>query len=108
MECTPWSFQLPCPSGRGTPLEDGQLQQLIANYNPRLWFSESLCTQYFTYLKENQLHLTLFDNGASIRRKLELAARRGLSGAILSWDELKPFARELFSPAQRRSGGNRV
>lgn len=107
VECTPWSFQLPCPSGRGTPLEDGQLQQLIANYNPRLWFSESLCTQYFTYLKENQLHLTLFDNGASIRRKLELAARRGLSGAILSWDELKPFARELFSPAQRRSGGNR-
>ena len=107
VECTPWVFQLPCPSGRGTPLEDGQLQQLIADHNPHLWFSEALCTQYFTYLSENQLHLTLFDNGVSVRRKLELAARRGLSGAILSWNELAPFAREVFSSTQRRPNGSR-
>ena len=107
VECTPWVFQLPCPSGQGTPLEAGQLRQLIASYSPRLWFSEALCTQYFTYLREQQLHLALFDNGASIRRKLELAARRGLSGAILSWDELAPFAREVFPPSQHRAGGNR-
>lgn len=107
VECTPWVFQLPCPSGQGTPLEAGQLRQLIANYSPRFWFSEALGTQYFTYLREQQLHLALFDNGASIRRKLELAARRGLSGAILSWDELAPFAREVFPPSQHRAGGNR-
>lgn len=107
IECTPWVFQLPCPSGQGTPLERGPLQQLITDYNPRLWFSEALCTQYFTYLRKEQLHLALFDNGASIRKKLELAARRGLSGVILSWDELAPFVQEVFAPTQRRPGGNR-
>ena len=107
VECTPWVFQLPCTSGQGTPLEEGQLQQLITDRTPHIWFSEALCTQYFTYLEKNQLHLALFDNAASVRRKLELAARHGVAAAILSWDELAPFAQEVFAPSQRKPGGNR-
>lgn len=107
VECTAWSFQLPCPSGRGSPLEEDQLHQLMADHASRFWFSEALCTQYFTYLRENRLHLVLFDNAASIRKKLALAARQGLSSAILSWDEVAPLAQELFAPALKRPGGTR-
>ena len=104
IECTPWMFQLPCASGRGTPLNEEQLRQLMADRAPRFWFSESLCSQYFTYQEENQLCLVLFENAASVRKKLALATRLGLDGAVLSWDEVTPFAQELFYPIPKQSG----
>lgn len=33
-----------------------------------------------------------------------LAARLGLDGAVLSWDEVTPFAQELFYPTPKQSG----
>lgn len=92
------------PLGRGTPLNEEQLRQLMADRAPRFWFSESLCSQYFTYQEENQLCLVLFENAASVRKKLALAARLGLDGAVLSWDEVTPFAQELFYPTPKQSG----
>ena len=41
---------------------------------------------------------------AALRLAWALAARLGLDGAVLSWDEVTPFARELFYPTPKQSG----
>ena len=102
LECDPWLFPLPCPPGTERPLEETHLQRLLKRRR-RVWFSESLCAQYMTCLLEGRLHLALFDNGSSIRRKLELAGHCGLSGALLAWEELAPFAETVF-PAEEVFG----
>lgn len=95
IECDPWLFPLPCPPGAERPLEDKQLRQLLAQ-RPQVWFSESLCAQYVTCMLEGTPHLALFDNEYSIRRKLMAAVQCGLSGALLAWEELAPFAEGVF------------
>ncbi len=106
IECTPWDFLLPCAPGQERPLEENQAQQLMSKHATRFWFSEALFAQYFTYQAESKLHLVQFDNAYSIRKKLELSKQFGLSGAMLSWDEIHRFSREIFSSPQKRSGGN--
>ena len=100
VECVPWRFPLPCPPGREEPLESEQLKRMLSR-QPRVWFSESLCAQYFTCMAADGPWLVLFDNGGSIRRKLELAAQLGIPEALFSWEEIRPFSDELFSSRSR-------
>lgn len=103
VECTPWDFCLPCAAGRERPLDDAQVKQLLTTHGVRTWFSQTLCTQYFTYQTDHQLHLVQFQTGYSVRKKMELAKQLHLSGILLSWDEVHPFVNALFSPGQKKS-----
>lgn len=91
LECTPWDFLLPAPDGQGTPMTLAKMRALFASHRCRAWFSPELCCQYFTYRQEEQLHLVLYDNAASIQAKLALAAELALSGVLLAWDEVADF-----------------
>ena len=95
VECVPWRFPLPCRPGEEQPLTGAELERMLERQH-RVWFSESLCAQYFTCLANRRLALVLFDDGVSLRRKLELAAQVGISGAVLSWEEIAPFAKDCF------------
>ena len=74
-------FSLPCPSGTGQPLTARQLQDL--HTGQPCHFSEPLCTEYFTYLQEQQLHVVLFDSPDSLRRKFHTAEACGVPMALI-------------------------
>ena len=95
VECVPWRFSLPCPPGQEQPLDREQLEHMLSR-RPHVWFSKSLCAQYFTCSSKDGPRLILFDNAASVRQKLELAAQCQISEALLSWEEVRPFSDTLF------------
>lgn len=65
-------FPLPCPSGRGQALT---ARELKARYGGEpCHVSRSLCTEYFTQLREGQAHVVLFDTLQSLREKYRAAA----------------------------------
>lgn len=100
MECTPWDFSLPCSDGQGTALSLPAMRELFTQHRCRAWFSSDFYCQYFTYQQEEQLHLVLYDNAASVQAKLELAAEMGLSGVLLFWDEVEPFHPPVWPTTQ--------
>jgi spore germination protein YaaH len=69
----------------------------MKEHNARFWFSEALCSQYFTYQSNNELHLVLFENTDSVRAKLNRATQRNLPGVLFSWDEISHIAHDLFA-----------
>lgn len=91
IECTPWDFSLPCADGQGTALTLPTMRELFTQHRCRAWFSSEFCCAYFTYQQEEQIHLVLYDNAASVQAKLELAAELNLSGTLLFWDEIQSF-----------------
>lgn len=87
-------FYLPSPSGQGTPLSRQALAKRILERSPSLFFSNELCARYFTYMsKQSGAHFVLFDDADSIRRKLSIARKLKLQGAVLAYpqvDDLLP------------------
>ena len=64
-------FFLPAPSGQGHPLSQEELKALMDEREPAVFFSNELCAHYFTYMnRQNGAHFVLFDDAASIRKKL--------------------------------------
>lgn len=88
-------FLLPSPSGRGTPLSPQALQSLRQRVRPAIYWSGELCARYFTYRSEGQVHFVLFDDGTTLSKKLELAARLGVTRAIAAWPEISGCVEEL-------------
>ena len=90
-------FTLPSPTGCGRPLTR---QELAAQLNDRatcVFFSNDLCARYFTYMSEqNGAHFVLFDDGSSLRKKLQLARRQGLCRAVGRLEELDDILDELI------------
>lgn len=74
-------FPLPCPTGVGTILSAQQLRQLRGN--APCYFSKALCTEYFTYLKDGQAHVVLFDSPNSLRAKLQAIQAAGISMVLI-------------------------
>lgn len=88
-------FLLPSPSGRGTPLTPEQLQSLRQRICPAVYWSNELCARYFTYSDGGKVHFVLFDDGATLGKKLELAGRLGIAHAIAPWQEISGCLRAL-------------
>lgn len=80
-------FCLPSPSGRGTPLTNEGLRELMGRVHPSVYYSSELCAHYFTYGQNGRVHFVLFDDAGSIRRKLILAKRLGIPWALAAWEE---------------------
>lgn len=97
-------FYLPSPTGSGQPLTPRELEELTARLSPSVFFSGELCARYFTYMsRDNGAHFVLFDDGDTLRRKVEVARKLGIQTFLALWEEIGPHAEELG--IQRRQTG---
>lgn len=91
-------FFLPSPSGRGIHLSQEELQRRIAERGPVIFFSNELCAHYFTYMnRQNGAHFILFDDTASIRKKLQIGRSLGITDALLPYPEVSDLLADLLS-----------
>ncbi len=82
-------FTLPAPNGCGTPLTREELERRIQSRGASIFFSDELCAHYFTYMsRQSGAHFVMFDNAASIRKKIHIAGQFGLCACILAWPEV--------------------
>lgn len=90
-------FYLPSPSGQGTPLTREELRQRLEELAPQVYFSAELCAHYFTYMSDRSgAHFVLFDDGGSIRKKLQLARQLNIGEAVLDYTQTADLLPELL------------
>lgn len=108
LQKTAEDFFLPSPSGSGVPLSREELKDLRERLRPTVFFSSELCARYFTYMsRETGAHFVLFDDGDTLRRKMEVARRAGVSTFLAPWAEVEEHLeqlgiRRLPEPPQKR------
>lgn len=91
-------FTLPAPNGCGTPLTRRELEQRIQSRGASVFFSDELCAHYFTYMsRQSGAHFVLFDNAASIRKKIHIARQFGLCACILVWPEVDDILQDIMT-----------
>lgn len=89
-------FYLPAPTGRGKPLTQEELKELMERLSPSVFFSGELCQRYFTYMsRETGAHFVLFDDAATLSRKLEVARSLGIRTFLVPWQEAAAHAADL-------------
>lgn len=87
-------FPLPSPTGSGSPLSEGELEELKRRLSPSIFFSRELCARYFTYMsRESGAHFVLFDDGDTLRHKAETARRLSIHTFLLPWSEVSEPSR---------------
>ena len=74
-------FPLPCFGGAGRELSRQEAQELRGNRC--LHISHSLCTGYFTCLRQGSLHLVLFDTQETLQGKLQRCRTAGVPYVLL-------------------------
>ena len=89
-------FTLPAPSGSGRPLDLEELEALREKYRASCFFSDALCARYFTYMEGMEGHFVLFDDLASLQKKLNLAGQLGIRTVFLPLAELGDLTGELL------------
>ena len=90
-------FPLPA-QGRGEPISQEKLEELLRRLEPAVFFDRGLCAHYFTYMRGPQAHFVLFDSPRSIREKLGLAKGLGAGAALLPGPEVEARLEEIFGP----------
>lgn len=96
-------FFLPSPSGSGKPLSREELRAQLQSRQPSVFFSHELCARYFTYMsRDGGPHFVLFDDGDTIRKKLQVARGLGITSVILAWADVEDILDKL---GLRKSGG---
>ena len=89
-------FFLPSPTGGGQPLTDRELEELKQRLSPSVFFSGELCARYFTYMsRESGAHFVLFDDGDTLRHKVEVARGLGIHTFLAPWAEAGPHAARI-------------
>lgn len=97
-------FYLPAPSGSGTRLTREELRQRMEERAPSVFFSNELCAHYFTYMSgQSGAHFVLFDDGGSIRKKLQVARRLGIRQALLPYPEVADVLGEIVGERKDRA-----
>ena len=87
-------FLIPSPNGEGVPLLTEQLWQLMQGRS--IFFSGDQCARYFTYRTASSAHFVLFDDGETLRRKVQLGAEVGAAAAFFMLPEVADLTGELF------------
>lgn len=91
-------FTLPAPNGCGTPLTREELERRIQSRGASIFFSDELCAHYFTYMsRQSGAHFVMFDNAASIRKKIHIASQFGLCACILAWPEVDNILESILA-----------
>lgn len=87
-------FTLPAASGGGNSLSRQELERLLRERSPAVYFSDELCAHYFTYMIRGQdAHFILYDDTSSLLRKIRVAAGLGITQGFLPYaqaDDLLP------------------
>lgn len=92
-------FSLPSPTGSGRPLTEQELEELRERLSPSVFFSGDLCARYFTYMsRENGAHFVMFDDGDTLRRKIEVGRKLGVGTFLIPWADAAPYAARLGIP----------
>ena len=92
MEPAAEDFFLPSPTGCGTPLSREELGERIIQLRPAIFYSRELCARYFTYMsRDSGAHFVLFDDGETVRKKLQTARELGIGGAVAEFARVEPF-----------------
>lgn len=84
-------FSLPSLNGQGIPLSPSELAALRQSLTPSVFYSQELCTHYFTYLKGNRGHMVLFDDQESLEKKRVVAAGLGVRRFFAAYPQVKEF-----------------
>lgn len=90
-------FRLPARTGQGELLTQEQLQSLMKQESPSVFFSRDLCARYFTYLRDGEAHFVLFDDADTLHQKLRAGTALGIPAAFFVWPEIQDIAGTLFS-----------
>ena len=80
-------FCLPTESGTGVKLSAKSLASLMELHGAEPYFSQDLCAYYFTYQDELGSHFVLYDDAGSVRKKIFLGKKLGISNALLFYPE---------------------
>lgn len=98
VERTAEDFFLPSPNGQGRPLTREGLAAKLEELSPSVFFSDELCARYFTYMnRQSGAHFVLFDDAASIRKKLQLAEALGVTHALLCYPEVSDLLQDILA-----------
>lgn len=90
------SFPLPCPSGEGCPMSQEELQKLMEDQCPTVFFSQDLCAKYFTYPCDGNARFVLFDDGETLQKKIRLGNELGIHTGFLVYPEAEDQLSCLF------------
>ena len=84
-----------------------ELEEKLEQLHPSVFFSHELCARYFTYMsRESGAHFVLFDDGATLRRKLEAAQSLDIRTVLAPWPEIADVTVALgLYPAERTRTG---
>ncbi len=90
-------FLLSQSGEQGKALTPPVLQALMAERQPAVFFSAELCAHYFTYKDElKRTHFVLFDDAASLGRKISLGMRMGAQPILLLYPDVKAILPEIL------------
>lgn len=93
-------FDLPAMQGVGKALSWEELDELLTQRSPAVYFDRGLCAHYFTYMRTGQsAHFVLYDDASSIAEKVGMAAALGITEGFLPDPGRERYLKELFSPA---------
>ena len=87
LQRTMMDFPIPAPGGTGTALTPIEFKELFSSHRPAVFFSRELCAKYFTYRRNGQPHLVLFDDISTLLEKIRIGRRMGISLFFLSYPE---------------------
>ncbi len=90
------SFPLPCPGGEGCPMTQEELQNLLEQQQPSIFYSKDLCAKYFTYPCDGELRFVLFDDGETLQKKIRLGSELGIQTGFLMYPEVEDLLPYLF------------
>ncbi|SHH93165.1 hypothetical protein SAMN02745823_01499 [Sporobacter termitidis DSM 10068] len=91
-------FSLPAVTGAGRELTAEELQALIEQQHAQSFLSKDLCAYYFTYHDKKGTRFVLYDNAASIRRKLTVASRLGIENAFIFYPQVEDIIDKIIAP----------
>lgn len=90
-------FSLPASQGMGRPLTQGEFTALRQSHGNSIFFSQELCTRYFTYQDQDATHFVLFDDGETMLQKMRLASTLGIQTGVCVYHEVADLLGVLFA-----------
>lgn len=96
------AFPLPCPAGEGEPLEAEELEALMGEKAPSVFYSADLCARYFTCTQGGESRFILFDDADTLRRKIQTGRDMGIQTGFLMYPEVSDLLPALFGKKQEK------